>query len=138
MLLARGPQLWEEGVTFTPYLSFDAEYFRAAVAVDDGVPFFTTPLDGAEGRWTGGVHFSVTWTQFRGDKSVLSLDLDLGRVSERFTTWGGDEECLEHDPRARFAAKGLVRHSYFWAVRLLTAVGRPFCQFIIIRYHASP
>lgn len=90
--------------------------FWSAVAVDNDISFFVTPLDdvGRDDGW-GTLRFDVPNSEF-GEGSAgaraVCLDLDIDRASGRVIIWWVDEECPEDNIRTRFVVLELVRDSH--------------------------
>jgi len=90
------------------------DHFWSAVAVDDGISFFITPLDdvGRENKW-GTLQFNVPYTEFCDGGSagvrVMYLDQDIDSVSGRVVIWWSDEEYPGRDFRTQFFILDLIR-----------------------------
>lgn len=88
--------------------------FWSAVAIDNGISFFITPLDdvGRDDGW-GTLRFCIPHAEFRDGRSTgtraMDLDLDVDRASGRVIIWWADEEYPERDSRTQFFILELVR-----------------------------
>ena len=92
-------------------------HFWSAIAIDDGISFFITPLDDVgQGSGWGTLRFYIPYREFRDGRSagarVMYLDLDIDLISGRVIIWWTDEACREHDSRTRFFILELVQGSH--------------------------